>query len=71
MTRLMTMSVLCLTACAATNTDVIPGALTTPVTVTCRAGDTSRALGECAIALRAGLDDANSRLVAIGDIVRK
>jgi hypothetical protein len=71
MNRLMITSVLFLTACAPAGINAVPDALTEPVQVTCREGTISRALGECAIALRAGLDDANSRLVAIRGIVNQ
>ncbi|UUV43225.1 hypothetical protein RCCWILLIS_53 [Rhodobacter phage RcCWillis] len=47
----------------------IPDSLLQPVSVTCPPGYTSRALGECALAYRAGLDQANSQIAAIGEIV--
>lgn len=45
----------------------VPESLTDPVIVECPTGDTARALGTCAIRLRAGLDEANGRLIAIRD----
>ncbi len=64
MTRLILMSVLCLTACGRPE-PVIPEALTEPVIVTCPPGYTSGALGACLIALREGLNIANDRLAAV------
>lgn len=70
MIRSMLMSVLCLTGCATPDpVPVIPAELTRPVVVTCSVGDTSRALGQCAILLRQGLNAANSKLTEIGEIV--
>lgn len=70
MIRLTLMSVLCLTACATPDpVPVIPAELTRPVAVTCPVGDTSRALGQCAILLRQGLNAANSKLAEIGAIM--
>lgn len=70
MSRLTPMAALCLTACAAPVPEpVIPPELLRPVVVECRAGDTLRDLGQCAMALRAGLDTANSKLLAVGEVV--
>ena len=70
MNRLMPMAALCLTACAAPVPEtVIPPELLRPVVVECRPGDTMRALGQCAMDLRRGLDEANGKLVAVGEIV--
>ena len=70
MKSLMITSVLFLTACASSTPPVIiPDALTREVTVVCQQGDTSRHFGRCAIALRQGLDSANSQLRAIREIV--
>lgn len=70
MSRLMPMAALCLTACAAPVPEtVIPPELLRPVVVECRAGDTLRALGQCAMDLRRGLDEANGKLAAVGGIV--
>lgn len=68
MTRLMITSALFLTACA-NSPSVVPAELTRPVLVECATGDASRALGRCAIALRAGLNTANDKLTSIGDLV--
>jgi len=40
-----------------------------PVVVECRPGDALRALGQCAMDLRRGLDEVNGKLVAVGEIV--
>lgn len=70
MSRLMPMAALCLTACAAQVPEaVIPPELLRPVVVECRPGDTLRALGQCAMDLRRGLDEANGKLAAAGEIV--
>lgn len=46
----------------------IPSELLEPVTVECRDfGNVSRSLGQCAIDLRAGLNQANGKLIAIGE----
>jgi hypothetical protein len=64
------MAALCLTACAAPVPEtVIPPELLRPVAVECRDGGTLRALGQCAMNLRQGLDEANAKLVAVGEIV--
>lgn len=66
MNRLTIMSVLFLTACAHRSPQlVIPEALTAPVLITCPDGSTSRAVGKCLIALREGLNVANSQLAEI------
>lgn len=70
MNRSMLMSALFLTACATPDPVlVVPAELTRPVVVACPEGDTSRALGQCAILLRQGLNTANSKLSEIGEIV--
>ena len=48
----------------------VPDALLRPVVVTCRDGETSRALGECALAYRAGLNRANSQIAAIAEVIQ-
>ena len=48
----------------------VPDALLRPVAVTCRDGETSRALGECALAYRAGLNRANSQIAAIAEVIQ-
>ncbi len=68
MNRSILMSALFLTACA-TPDFVVPDELLTPVTITCRNGTTSRAFGQCAIDLRRGLTEANSKITAIDRIV--
>lgn len=70
MNRLTLMSVLCLTACALRPdpVQIIPAELTRKVVVTCASGDTSRALGQCALALREGLNVANDKLGRIAGI---
>lgn len=47
---------------------VIPEELRQTVKVTCRLGYSERALGDCAFALRGGLDEANSKIEAISGI---
>ena len=49
---------------------LLPDALLRPVVVTCRDGETSRALGECALAYRAGLNRANSQIAAIAVVIQ-
>lgn len=69
MNRLTLMSVLCLTACARPDpAPVIPAELLREVEVICPPGEISRALGQCLILLRQGLNEANSKLAAIGEI---
>ncbi|QXN71819.1 hypothetical protein RCMRWORF_49 [Rhodobacter phage RcMrWorf] len=67
-----------MTACAAPDPIIrteyvkpdVPDALLRPVVVTCRDGDTSRVLGECALAYRAGLNRANSQIAAIAEVIQ-
>lgn len=47
----------------------IPAPLLEPVEVTCKDGTTERALGECALKLRAGLETANGKIEAIKELV--
>jgi hypothetical protein len=71
MNRLTITSALFLSACAPAvevAPVVIPAPLLQPVKVECRRGETSQALGECAIALRSGLDTANGKIEAIGEL---
>lgn len=69
MSRLILMSVLFLTGCAVRAPEIVlPEALTDPVIVECREGQTSRSLGECAMALREGLTIANSKLTRIAEV---
>ena len=69
MNRLMLMSALCLTACSSPDpAPVIPPELLRQVEVVCPSGEVSRALGQCLILLRRGLNEANSKLAAIGEI---
>lgn len=69
MNRLTLMSALCLTACGSPDpAPVIPPELLRQVEVICPAGTASRALGQCAVMLRQGLNEANSKLAAIGEI---
>lgn len=71
MNRLTITSALFLTACAPAIEPahvVIPEALLEPTIVVCRDGTTSQALGECAIALRQGLDTSNGKIEAIGEL---
>lgn len=78
MKSLILMSVLCLTACSPREPVVrteylkpyVPEALLRPVTVKCQDGTTVRALGECAIALRSGLNRANSQIGAIAQVLK-
>lgn len=65
MIRCLIICAMCLTGCARPVARVIPQELLAPVVVTCQPGETSRALGNCALALRAGLGEANSQLAAI------
>jgi len=48
----------------------VPADLLSPVEVRCAPGDTASALGRCAIALRAGLNEANLRIGAVGQIIQ-
>lgn len=78
MKPLILMSALCLTACAVPDPIIrteflkpdVPEALLHPVVVTCSDGNTSRALGECAVALKSGLNRANSQIAAIAEVIR-
>lgn len=47
----------------------VPAELRRPVLVVCQPGDTVRALGQCAMALRAGLTEANSKIETIDTIL--
>lgn len=69
--RFPTMAALFLTACAESTVarQPIPALLLEPVEVRCAAGTTERALGDCALRLRAGLDTANDKLTAIKELV--
>lgn len=68
--RFLIMAALFLTGCAKTVArQPIPATLLEPVEVHCRSGTTERALGECALRLRAGLDTANDKLTAIKGLV--
>ena len=78
MKPLILMSVLFLTACSTSKPvtrleyvkQQIPDHLLRPVVVKCEDGKTSRALGECALALKSGLNRANSQIEAIAEVVR-
>lgn len=48
----------------------VPADLLRPVVVRCASGDTAAALGNCALALRAGLNEANSQIAAVGEILQ-
>lgn len=65
------MAALFLTACGETTVarHPVPPTLLEPVIVRCAAGTTVRALGECALRLRAGLDTANDKIGAIKGLV--
>lgn len=65
MIRCLIICAMCLTGCARRADRVIPQELLAPVVVTCAPGETSRALGNCALALRVGLNEANSQIDAI------
>lgn len=79
MKRLMIMSVVFLSACGRPDPEVIvrteyvypdiPEALLRPVLVTCKNGDTSKALGDCALKYKAGVGQANSQIGAVAEIV--
>ena len=78
MKPLILTSALFLTACSTPDPIIrteyvkpdVPDALLRPVAVTCRHGETSRALGECALAYRAGLNRANSQIAAIAEVIQ-
>jgi len=75
MRRSVLICALFLTACADDSrvelaTPFVPADLLRPVEVRCASGDTAAALGRCAIALRAGLNEANGQIVAVGQIVQ-
>jgi hypothetical protein len=72
MIRSVLTAALFLSACGdtVTSTQPIPAELVEPVEVRCESGTTERALGECALRLRAGLDTANSKLSSIKELVR-
>lgn len=69
MRRLALTCALFLTACAEPRIELvapyIPADLLRPVMVRCADGHTAVALGNCAIALRAGLDRANRQIEAV------
>lgn len=48
----------------------VPADLLRPVVVRCASGETAAALGNCALALRAGLNRANSQITALGEILQ-
>lgn len=78
MKALILTSALFLTACGANKPMVrteflkpqVPAHLLRPVAVQCPPGDTSRALGECALAYKHGLNTANSQIVAIAGVLQ-
>ena len=78
MKPLILTSALFLTACSAPEPVVrteyvkpdVPEALLRSVTVSCRKGNTSRALGDCALAYKAGLNRANSQIAAIAEVIQ-
>ena len=78
MKRLTLMSVLFLTACGTNKTLIkseflrpqIPAPLLQKVVVTCEPGETSRSLGECALAQKQGLAQANSQIAAIAEVLQ-
>jgi hypothetical protein len=63
-----------LTACGEPRVELaapyVPADLLRPVLVRCADGDTAAALGRCAIALRAGLNEANAQIAAVGTILQ-
>lgn len=65
--------VACLSACGDKSRPsvVIPEELRRPVEVRCASGSTQAHLGRCAIALRQGLNEANSKLASINSIYEK
>lgn len=62
----------CLTACdkKITPQPIVPAPLLKPVGVTCAVGDSEVYLGRCAIALRQGLNLANSQINAIAGLLQ-
>ncbi len=72
------MSALFLTACEINKpiirtvyvTPSVPEALLRPVVVKCEDGSMVRALGECALAYKAGLNQANSQIAAIAEVTQ-
>lgn len=74
MRRLALTCALFLTACGEPRLELVnphvPADLLREVVVRCAGGETVAALGNCAIALRAGLNQANSQIVATGEILQ-
>lgn len=71
MTTLALICVVFLSACDNQQpATVIPDALLNPVNVRCASGSKERAVGNCLIALRQGLDEANSQIDSIARIVK-
>jgi hypothetical protein len=70
MRRLALTCALFLTACAEPRVELaaphVPADLLRPVVVRCADGQTAAALGNCAIALRAGLNRANGQIETVG-----
>lgn len=70
MKALVLIFALFLTACSNKAAEpIIPEELLRVEPVRCKAGNTERHLGQCAIALRAGLDLAHGKLRSIAEIV--
>ena len=63
-----------LTACGEPRVELagphVPADLLRPVVVQCPRGDTAAALGSCALALRTGLNRANSQIATVGQIIQ-
>jgi hypothetical protein len=63
-----------LTACGDPRVELaqpfVPADLLRTVDVRCADGETAAALGNCAIALRAGLNRANGQIAAVGEILQ-
>lgn len=78
MKPLILMSGLFLTACSTSEPLIrteflkpqVPAVLLQTVTVTCTDANSSRALGECALAYKHGLTAANSQIAAIAEVVK-
>lgn len=80
MKPLMIMSALFLTACSRPEPEiiyrteyiapVIPEELLRPVYIKCEPGETSKALGECALKYKSGLNKTNSKIIAVGEIIK-